>query len=156
VRLASLVVLLAAAAASAQELPGGAGHDEVARRCLTCHESDLIAQQHLSAAGWGREVDKMVRWGAVVEAGEREPMIAYLWRHFGVAPVASHEPTSQADATYARACLGCHEADLIEAQRLGRPGWTREVEKMMRWGAAVSESEKEPLIDFLAARFPAR
>src|SRR5262250_281190 len=50
-------------------------------------------------------------------------------------------------------CLNCHEADVIVAQRLSRQGWTREVEKMIRWGAVVSDPEKEVLVDYFAARF---
>ena len=40
------------------------------------------------APGWGRSVDKMVRWGATVEADEREPMLDYLAAHFAPKPVA--------------------------------------------------------------------
>src|SRR5215831_7782716 len=50
-------------------------------------------------------------------------------------------------------CVVCHEADVIVAQRLSRQGWTREVEKMIRWGAQVSDAEKEILVDYFAARF---
>src|SRR5262249_57612371 len=53
-------------------------------------------------------------------------------------------------------CVSCHEADLIVSQRLLRQGWTREVEKMIRWGAVVSATEKEILIDYLAAHFNPR
>ena len=53
-------------------------------------------------------------------------------------------------------CLLCHEADLIVQQRLGKPGWTREVDKMIRWGAAVPAAEKDALVDDLAARYPPR
>jgi mono/diheme cytochrome c family protein len=50
-------------------------------------------------------------------------------------------------------CLGCHEADLIVAQKLARAGWIREIEKMTRWGARVSDEEKEKLADYFAAHF---
>src|SRR5215831_9191178 len=50
-------------------------------------------------------------------------------------------------------CVICHEADVIVAQRLSRQGWTREVEKMIRWGAVASDSEKEVLVDYFSARF---
>ena len=156
-RLAVLLILIAVAPAFGQELPAGPGADEVARRCLTCHETDMIAQQRLSTAAWGREVDKMTRWGAPVEPAERDALIAYLARHFAPAPAAS-VPVSGAEGerTFARACLVCHEADLVEGQRLGRPAWMREVEKMMRWGAGVSDGEKAALVDYLAGRFPPR
>jgi cytochrome c5 len=153
-----IVVLAVAASASslAQELPVAPGRDDVVRRCVTCHETDLIAQQRLSTAGWGREVDKMTRWGAGVEAAEREAIVTYLTAHFGPAPASPVSASVEIESTYKRACRVCHETDLIEGQRLGRGGWTREVEKMIRWGAVVSDSEKSPLIDYLAGRFPVR
>jgi mono/diheme cytochrome c family protein len=57
---------------------------------------------------------------------------------------------------FTRACLSCHGADLTEQQRLSPTGWTREVEKMMRWGAQLTETEKAALVDYLAGRFPVR
>lgn len=53
-------------------------------------------------------------------------------------------------------CVTCHEADLIIAQRLTRQGWTREVEKMVRWGATVTEAEKEPLVEYLVSTYGPR
>ena len=142
---------------AAQELPVGPGRDVVAKRCVTCHESDLMAQQRLSRTGWGRTVDKMVRWGAVVETEEREPMLDYLAAHFAPKPVSAHiVATAGSEAVYKRACLTCHEDDIIEAQRLSRAGWVRTVDKMIRWGAAVPAEDKEGLIDYLAARYPPR
>jgi cytochrome c2 len=151
VRLLGLLALLGIVTPAAQELPAGSGPDEVIRRCVTCHETDLIAQQRLSPAAWGREVDKMIRWGAGVERSERDPLVAYLARYFSAAPVVRQEAVSSAaEVTYKRACLVCHEADIIDSQRLGPAGWTREVAKMIRWGAIVSPPEQAPLIDFLA------
>jgi hypothetical protein len=64
--------------------------------------------------------------------------------------------TAGTEAVYKRACLTCHEDDLIEQQRLTKIGWTREVDKMIRWGAVVPEAEKDALVDYLAARYPPR
>jgi hypothetical protein len=84
-------------------------------------------------------------------------MIEYLARHFAPAraPVQTDGATL-APETYTRACLVCHDEDLVAAQRITRAGWTREVEKMIRWGAAVSDTDKNGLIDYLSARFPTR
>jgi cytochrome c553 len=140
-----------------QELPAGPGRDLVTTRCASCHEPDLITQQRLTRAGWGRSLDKMVRWGATVEAGEREPMLDYLSAHFAPKPAASHlVATAGSEAIYKRACLTCHEDDLIESQRLSRAGWVREVDKMIRWGATVTPTDKDALVDYLAARYPPR
>jgi cytochrome c553 len=140
-----------------QDLPSGGGREHVVARCLSCHETDLIVQQRLSRAGWGRTVDKMVRWGAVVEPAEREPMLDYLAARFAPKPMTSHMvATAGSEAIYKRACLSCHEDDLIESQRLARAGWVRTVDKMVRWGATVSDGDKEALVDYLAARYPPR
>ena len=153
IALVSLVVITPAA----QELPPGPGRETVTARCLSCHDADIIVQQRLSRVGWGRSVDKMVRWGAVVEPSERDPMLDYLAAHFTPTPVPAHiVATAGAEEIYKRACLTCHEDDLIEAQRLTRTGWTRSVEKMIRWGAAVPEADKDALIEYLSARFPPR
>src|SRR5262245_37573084 len=53
-------------------------------------------------------------------------------------------------------CITCHEADLIVSQRLSRQGWTREVEKMIRWGAKATDAEKEILIDYFSTHFAPR
>ena len=141
----------------AQELPSGPGLETVSKRCLSCHESDLIVQQRLTRTGWTRSIDKMVRWGAVVEPTERGPILDYLSANFAPTAAASHlVATAPSESIYKRACLTCHEDDLIEAQRLTRTGWVRSVEKMMRWGADVAAAEKDPLIDYLAARYPPR
>ena len=137
-------------------LPGGAGADVLRARCMSCHGSDLIASQKLSEAGWGREIDKMVRWGATVSEADRPILLGYLATHFAPVPVTSHGLAAQGEAVFKRACLTCHGADLAEQQRLSPTGWTREVEKMMRWGAVVSDADKPALVDFLSTHYPVR
>jgi cytochrome c5 len=152
IRYALVLIVLAAPTALAQS-PGG---DILKQRCVSCHESDLITSQRLTLAGWTRSVDKMVRWGATITPAEREVLHPYLAANFGSRPAASHATSDAGAASYQRGCLTCHDADLIEQQKLSRTGWTRSVEKMMRWGATISATEKEPLIDYLAARFGPR
>jgi cytochrome c-type biogenesis protein CcmH/NrfF len=137
------------------------------KRCVSCHDADIITSQKLTLTGWTRSVDKMVRWGASITPGERDVLQPYLAQHFAPRPVASHpvtadpgalgaEALAKAAATYQRVCLSCHEADIIEQQKLTPTGWTRSVEKMMRWGAQVRDAEKQPLVDYLAARYGPR
>ena len=161
-----LGVLLAAQIVSAQALPPGPGADLMKARCMSCHESDIITSQKLSAAGWTNSVNKMVRWGAQVTPEERDVLVPYLAAHFAPRPVASHAnvdpgvPGAAAahvgEATYKRACLTCHDADIISQQKLTKTAWTNSVNKMIRWGATVADADKEPLIDYLAAQFPPR
>jgi hypothetical protein len=51
-------------------------------------------------------------------------------------------------------CTGsCHGPLLIAQQRLDRNGWTRAVDKMIRWGANVGPADKDLLIAYLARTF---
>jgi len=151
-----LSVLACTTLTAEQQLPAGAGLDVLNKRCLSCHEADIISGQKLSLTGWTRSVDKMVRWGATIPPEERDVLQPYLAQHFAPRPVASHLSADAGAATYKRVCLTCHEADIVEQQKLTPTGWTRSVEKMVRWGAAVRDAEKQPLVDYLAARFGPR
>ncbi|MGE3188702.1 MAG: c-type cytochrome [Vicinamibacterales bacterium] len=152
----ALAIGLAAAPVAAQELPAGEGREVAAARCLVCHEADIISGQRLTTAAWGREVDKMVRWGARVAAAEREPLVAYLAAAFPVTPAATHGAVDGGEATYRSACTTCHDDDMVDGQRLSPAGWAREVDKMIRWGARVADADKAALVNYLVARAAAR
>ena len=68
--------------ADSPELPAGAVQAKVSTACLECHDAHIIVQQRLSKAAWGKEVDKMIRWGAVVDAGDRDAFVDYLSTNF--------------------------------------------------------------------------
>ena|ERR1700751_490314 len=51
------------------------------------------------------------------------------------------------------ACLACHGARIIVQQRLSKAAWTREVDKMTKWGAEVDPKDRDALIDYLSANF---
>ena len=155
-RNALLMALLGSVSISAQQLPAGPGAEVLKSRCVICHESDIITSQKLSLTGWTNSINKMVRWGSQITPDERAVLQPYLAQHFAPKPVASHVSSETGEATLKRVCLACHDADIIEQQRLTPTGWTRSVEKMMRWGAALSDAEKQPLIDHLASRFGPR
>jgi len=55
-----------------------------------------------------------------------------------------------------KACLACHTADIIVQQQLNRRVWTREVDKMIRWGAPVAAEDREALIDYFTQDFGPR
>jgi mono/diheme cytochrome c family protein len=144
--------------AARQDLPEGKGAELARDRCVNCHEVDLIVSQRLSRQGWTREVEKMIRWGAVASDAEKEILIEYFAAHFKPRAAASPaaEGADRGKQIFEEKCLLCHEADLTEQQRLSRQGWTREVEKMIRWGAVVNDAEKAPLVDYLFEKFGPR
>jgi cytochrome c5 len=59
---------------------------------------------------------------------------------------AAQEPAADIITTK---CMTCHGDDLIRQQRLTREGWSREVDKMIAWGAAVTAQDRAPLLDAL-------
>ena len=155
-RVVPLVVMVLGASVFAQQLPDGPGAAVLKSRCVVCHESDIITSQRLSLTGWTRSIDKMVRWGSSITPEERDTLQPYLAEHFGPRPATSHSTADAGQATYKRACLVCHDGDMIGQQKLTKTGWTRSVEKMVRWGAAVTDADKEPLVDYLAVTYPAK
>ncbi len=70
-------------AAPAPPLPAGAAAPLVYADCQVCHTTEIIVQQRLSPAAWGKVVDKMIRWGAPVASGDRDVIVRYLADHFG-------------------------------------------------------------------------
>lgn len=76
--LACLVVL----SAECDDLPPGPVQAKVNTACLECHDSRIIVQQRLNTAAWTKEVDKMIKWGAVVDSSDRDAFIDYLSTNF--------------------------------------------------------------------------
>jgi hypothetical protein len=64
------------------DLPAGPMQAKATTACLECHEARIILQQRLSKASWTKEVDKMTKWGAVVDSADRDALIDYLSANF--------------------------------------------------------------------------
>lgn len=65
-----------------EDLPPGAMQQKATTACTECHEARIIVQQRLSKAAWTKEVDKMIKWGAVVDSSDRDALIDYLSTSF--------------------------------------------------------------------------
>jgi hypothetical protein len=108
VRLTSpLTLLLALASMSAQaqnpaaasltaDLPAGPMQAKATTACLECHEARIILQQRLTKGAWTKEVDKMTKWGAVVDAVDRDALIDYLSTNFSPDKPAYDPPKTAA------------------------------------------------------------
>jgi hypothetical protein len=81
-------------AADAPVLPPGVARDKVVTACTECHDATIIVQQRLAKPAWLKEVDKMIKWGAVVEAADRESFAEYLSANF-----SPDKPPYAADTT---------------------------------------------------------
>ncbi len=69
-------------AQSSTDLPPGPAQAKVRTACAECHDASIVVQQRLSKAAWTKEVDKMIKWGALVESGDRDSFIDYLSSNF--------------------------------------------------------------------------
>ena len=72
----------AAQANATVDLPAGTMQAKATTACLECHEARIILQQRLSKAAWTKEVDKMIKWGALVDPDDRDALIDYLSANF--------------------------------------------------------------------------
>jgi mono/diheme cytochrome c family protein len=48
-------------------------------------------------------------------------------------------------------CVQCHSLRLIHSQRLSKAAWTRELDKMAGWGAAMRD--RQALLDYLSDQY---
>jgi DMSO/TMAO reductase YedYZ molybdopterin-dependent catalytic subunit len=53
-------------------------------------------------------------------------------------------------------CGGWHHAQINAQQRLNEAGWSREIDKMTRWGASLADEERRRLLGYLVRYFPPR
>lgn len=77
-----------------ENLPAGSMQQKATTACTECHEGRIILQQRLSKAAWTKEVDKMIKWGAVVDANDHDALVDYLSTNFGVDQPAYQPPRS--------------------------------------------------------------
>ena len=66
----------------ALELPPGPMQSKARSACTVCHDAHIIVQQRLSKAAWGKEADKMVKWGAIVDPSDRDALVEYFSTNF--------------------------------------------------------------------------
>jgi mono/diheme cytochrome c family protein len=78
------------------DLPAGAMQAKATTACLECHEARIILQQRLSKPAWTKEVDKMTKWGAVVDPADRDALIDYLSTNFSPDKPAYEPPRTSA------------------------------------------------------------
>jgi hypothetical protein len=79
------------------ELPAGPMQTKATTACLECHEARIVLQQRLSKAAWTKEVDKMTKWGAVVDPSDRDALIDYLSANFSPEKPAYEPPRTSPD-----------------------------------------------------------
>ena len=80
--LAPLFICASLLQGQSASLPPGPLEAKVRTACTECHEARIIVQQRLSKKLWTKEVDRMIKWGAVVDPVDRDAFIDYLSLNF--------------------------------------------------------------------------
>jgi sulfite oxidase len=74
-------------------------------------------------------------------------------------PQSGESPQSSSPPPQLEACMVCHQDDVIRQQRLTRPQWDRELNKMAGWMPAdrqLSPADRETLLNYLSSVFGPR
>jgi hypothetical protein len=79
---AALACAIPSLQAQPAALPPGPMQQKAQTACLECHDAHIIVQQRLDRKLWSKEVDKMIRWGALVDPKDRDALVDYLSEHF--------------------------------------------------------------------------
>jgi cytochrome c5 len=151
---AAALLFLAPGFSSAQ----GANMAQGVENCTaSCHGPSLIAQQRLDRDAWGREVDKMMRWGAEVPAAEKDALVNYLATLFNSSRSRPNTgkviPEGKGADVFQISCMSCHDDRPVAALKRDRTAWAREIEKMTNWGAYVPAERRDELIEYLMTAF---
>jgi hypothetical protein len=86
-------------------------------------------------------------FGATRSHPQFDPKLPALGTKFHSLPAGSGKALVEAS------CFPCHSADILVQQRLTEKQWTAAVDKMIRWGAVVKESDKPAIVAYLAKHF---
>ena len=62
-------------------------------------------------------------------------------------------PDGPGKAIAEAACLSCHASDILRQQRLTRQQWTGTLTKMVNWGTAIPDGQKDALLEYLVTNF---
>ena len=111
------IVVLAAAALNAADLPEGAGKDTVVKLCGACHDLTMATRKRQSRAAWDTEVNKMVLLGAKIPDDDLDTILDYLAKFFGPAPARLNVNKATAEEIENRLQLSAKEAAAIVEYR---------------------------------------
>jgi hypothetical protein len=69
--------------AAVPQVPTATPPDAYRTSCALCHGEDIVRQQRLTRAQWNAEIEKMIGWGAKVNADDRAALLDYLSSNYG-------------------------------------------------------------------------
>jgi len=132
--------------------------------CTACHGLDGLANHvYETKAPYMSLVENMISYGASVTDDQKQPLVDYMFKTYGkktegsAAAVADAAPAAPAapaadpgKAILETACTTCHGLDGLANHVYESTGpYLSLVENMISYGAAVTDAQKGPLVDYM-------
>jgi cytochrome c5 len=68
-------------------------------------------------------------------------------------PESTETPGEDAQVLLEERCTVCHTLDRVEGAQKSREGWESTVDRMIEYGAQLTDDERSVLIDYLVATY---
>lgn len=141
------------------------GKEAYGQACVQCHSPRYTLMQRKNAEGWRKTIYRMISRGAHVMPGEVELLTAYLTATYGPAsppPPRGDSATSgglqalpdgPGRGILVASCIQCHSVQAVLDSRKSQAHWKETVGRMRSFGANLSDSEEQALVDYLSQHF---
>ncbi len=137
-----LAAPLATSQKATEDLPPGSMQAKATTSCLECHEARIILQQRLSKAAWTKEVDKMIKWGAVVDASDRDALIEYLSTTFSPDQPAYEAPRTSIEKVPGKSSGKTGEESEVDWPKSKAPPTQCPARRSGHYGSAANSEPK--------------
>jgi cytochrome c5 len=141
-------------------LPDGDGKEIVAVACTQCHGPSVFMQLRMGETAWRNQAYDMVLRGAQVNPDEFNRAVHYLATSFGPGvafPGPAAPPVTLADGAGKEivegGCTLCHGLDRIAAAKRAPDQWKRIVDRMVFFGAPLSDDQQKSVLAYLDAQY---
>ena len=118
--------------------------------CATCHDLSAVQPGLYTMAEWQATIDRMLGYGASLTAEQNDSILAFLATDAPAADEGGGVDPAAAQAVLNSACATCHDLSGVEPGVYTGAEWTDTINRMLGYGASVSEEQFELLLDFLA------
>lgn len=122
----------------------------IAEKVAGNHDLDRIFNAAKTREEWVETLDRMIGYGAEISDEEKEVIIAYLLDRDSGAMEAAAEV--DVEALIDEKVAGNHDLGRIFNADKTREEWEDTLDRMIGYGAQISDEEKEVIIEFLLNR----
>ena len=116
------------------------------------HDVERIFGAVKTREEWSETLDRMIGYGAKITPEEKEMMIVWLLENQGEAMQDEAAAEVDVEALIVERLDGKHDLDRILNADKTREEWVETIDRMIGYGAKITDAEKEMMIDWLLNR----